>query len=68
MVEKIDDLDELERAIHYLKEAQQLEENDDEDLIVFDAKLNMVDNALDEIVQYVRNQKKNVPFEINSGP
>lgn len=68
MVNEIEDLDELASAIHYLKEAQQLEENDEEDLIVVDAKLKMVDRALDEIVQYVRDEKKNVPFEINSGP
>lgn len=68
MVDKIEDLDELASAIHYLKEVQQLEEKDESDMMVINAKLDMVDNALDEIVSYVRKEKRNAPLETNSGP
>lgn len=52
-----DDLTELESAIHYLKEAQQLHNEDEYDEERENAALEQIDKALDEIDKYVVKEK-----------
>lgn len=68
MVNKIEDLDNLAQAIHYLKEAQQLEQGEEFDPLVTNARLDMVDNAMEAIVCHVEEEKAKVPFDVNRGP
>jgi len=54
--EKHSDVDELESAVHYLREAQQIRESGEKNLKSRDATLGMIENAMEEIGNYIEGE------------